>query len=353
MKSFTSKLRVYEKWKLLFLSTLGVSLFFSLLWWVGFERLLSIFSTVEISWLVLSILLGFIVYPVRAWRWRILLTPIKNPIKFPTIFWVSVAGYMFNVVIPVRVGEPLRAALLSGKEGLDFLGCLSSVLVERILDLIFVAGLVAITLILLPIQVRLPLWVSSGLVLTGIIASLMLILLIFSIRWEGKILSILKKISSFLPATNKLKVKILQWFSSIICGAKSLTYNLRTTLMVIVSTLIVWITNFFALFFLFMAFRFTLPILLMILIYGLVTLILILPAPPGYTGTYETFWLLVFLCVGLSETDIVLALGVANHVIMLLTSLFLGLLGLSWLGLSFTEILKKGKKMFKNTYWKV
>jgi uncharacterized membrane protein YbhN (UPF0104 family) len=64
----------------------------------------------------------------------------------------------------------------------------------------------------------------------------------------------------------------------------------------------------------------------------------ILPATPGYVGSYEAFWVLIFTLLGVTQADLLLAMGVISHLIGLLPTIILGCVSVVWLGVSFEEI---------------
>jgi len=65
---------------------------------------------------------------------------------FKQVFLTLNEGYLLNNLLPFRLGEVGRAFLLSKKTDLSFLQVLSTILIERALDLAMAAGLLLITL---------------------------------------------------------------------------------------------------------------------------------------------------------------------------------------------------------------
>ena len=88
---------------------------------------------------------------VRAVRWRILLRPILPPradgsqanSSLVNIFEVVVIGYMANNVLPARIGELVRAYVLSLRENVRKTATLATILVERIFDGLTMVGFAA------------------------------------------------------------------------------------------------------------------------------------------------------------------------------------------------------------------
>ena len=84
-------------------------------------------------WLIPGLISYFIGVGIRAVRWHYLLGPIQ---KVPTrrLFPVVVIGYMANNVLPVRMGEVVRAYVLDRREGVRKTAALATIVVERIMD---------------------------------------------------------------------------------------------------------------------------------------------------------------------------------------------------------------------------
>lgn len=81
---------------------------------------------------------------LRAYRWRLILParPDGHPIPMVRLVPVLLVGYLGNAVLPARLGEPLRAALVHRRERVGIPEALGSVLLERIVDVATLAGLV-------------------------------------------------------------------------------------------------------------------------------------------------------------------------------------------------------------------
>ena len=80
---------------------------------------------------------------VRSIVWRILL---QEQASFRQIFFTLNEGYLLNNLLPFRLGEFGRAFLLGRKAGIGFWQVLSSILIERSLDMALAVGLLFSTL---------------------------------------------------------------------------------------------------------------------------------------------------------------------------------------------------------------
>jgi uncharacterized protein (TIRG00374 family) len=102
-------------------------------------------------------------------------------------------------------------------------------------------------------------------------------------------------------------------------------------------TWILWLTQTSAIYLTFIAFNYPLPFAAAILGGVLMSVSHILPATPGYVGSYEIFWVLIFTFLGVTE-NLLLATAVISHLIGVLPIVIVGCLSVVWLGASFEEI---------------
>ena len=89
-----------------------------------------------------GLLLMFLSHAVRAYRWQIVLRPLKTRTSFWRAFKATIAGYGMNNLIP-RSGEIVRPYLMSRGEGMPFAGVLASVVIERLADVVALSILIA------------------------------------------------------------------------------------------------------------------------------------------------------------------------------------------------------------------
>lgn len=71
---------------------------------------------------------------VRSWRWKALLAPAKRDTTFHSRFAAVNIGFMANNLLPARIGEFLRAYVLSRLEPVPVVASLGSLVIERLFD---------------------------------------------------------------------------------------------------------------------------------------------------------------------------------------------------------------------------
>ena len=84
---------------------------------------------------------GILVYLLaRSVRWRLLLGP---GVSLWRCFWVTNIGYLVSNVLPFRLGDPARAVVIGRGGTVSTAAALSTVVVERVLDMLMVVALLA------------------------------------------------------------------------------------------------------------------------------------------------------------------------------------------------------------------
>ncbi len=74
---------------------------------------------------------------LRAWRWGVLLIPVKHSLSYGSLFSLTVAKYVINL-IPPRAGEVVASVALARKEHISSASVIATSLLERVLDLVTV-----------------------------------------------------------------------------------------------------------------------------------------------------------------------------------------------------------------------
>lgn len=130
---------MHHKRKIIISLVLGV-LFSCAAVYVSFRNvpLLQLFdyiSTFNFWWIVPSTAIALSTYLVRGLRWKIILNPIRR-IGFWHAFHPLVIAFTINCLLPGRLGELARPAILYKRDNVDFSKSLATVAVERVFDII-------------------------------------------------------------------------------------------------------------------------------------------------------------------------------------------------------------------------
>lgn len=155
----------------------------------------------EASWfwiIIFSAILLFSHY-LRALRWKYILNSVKADTSVKNLFGALMVGYGVNNIIP-RAGEVTRAVLLGKWEGLSRSSMFGTVIVERVIDIIFmlIAVLVSAYIWSGDLYESFP-WLKTALILSFMLILLLIIFLISVIKLKekfyGGIIKLLGRIS--------------------------------------------------------------------------------------------------------------------------------------------------------------
>ncbi len=220
---------------------------------------------------------------IRAARWRILLSPQKE-IKRKYLFEATLMGYMGNNVLPFKLGEVLRAVVVSKRHELKVSGVGASIVVERGLDMfsfLILAGTYG---------VMVPTFESAKLLSAlGLAALLFVVIMGFFVnRHHDRFARRINRWSTQM--TEKGHPRRAEHLESIFKGLETI-WRMPKPLHVIAQTALLWIFYLAVTILGLAAFNFDLSMLqlwevsLILLIFT--TLSLSIPAAPGYVGTYH------------------------------------------------------------------
>ncbi len=222
---------------------------------------------------------GLITLPwlaVRGLFWRTLL---QEKASYKDVFLTLNEGYLINNLLPLRLGEVGRAFLLGRKAGLDFWQVLSTILIERSLDLVITAALFLITL---PFVAGASQARQIALV-TGVIFGIGLLLIYLLARNRPRALALVERMGRRWPLVQRLAGQRVMAFLD---GLAVLT-DLRRFLIALGCVLLNWLLGVTQYYLLLLAFFPDATPLWAAFTLGAGALGLALPSSPGGVGVYE------------------------------------------------------------------
>jgi uncharacterized protein (TIRG00374 family) len=280
-----------------------ISAFF--LWWALNKLNLGDFwmavKSANYWWILPGIAVYFIAVWARAWRWHYLLKPIKA-IKTRVMFPVTCIGYMGNNIYPARAGEVLRAVVLKRREGVPVSASLATIIVEKFFDAVVMLGFVFVNL---PELARLK--GNSGFVgniqQVAIIGTILafIILLIFLLAAMFPLVTARFGqwfIDRLIPG--RWRVKVSGIMHKFLDGLASLR-SPANILMVFLTSVVIWLLETGKYWFVMHAFNFHVSFFALMLMNGIVNLITIIPAAPGYIGTFDASGIAVLIAYGVEQ----------------------------------------------------
>ncbi len=286
----------------------------------------------EIGWVVMSLIFVTGGLWTRAIRWRGLLGD-----KIATVQ----AFHMLNIAmllnqLPLRAGEVARSVLAT-RSGVPFVTAVTSILVERLLDVLLVVIWLALALTQLPDAQ--PEMSSAALLFgaAGVIAMIMLVVFARRPQWARALLAFFERI---LPVFRRLPLHTL--LENVLEGIKPLAHW-RSAVHAIGWTIVSWVFSLGTFYTLALALGLQTEVfLLTVLSVTLASFAIAIPVSVASIGPFEGAVRLSGDALGISAT-LSLSLGFLFHGISVLGYAIWGTIGLVALGVSLSEIIKSSE----------
>jgi len=245
---------------------------------INFWELWISIKNVNFILVILAIVILLLSNVIRAWRWQILVKPIKD-VSFEPAFSSIMIGYFGNSVLPFRMGEFLRAFVVADKTSLTASTAFGTIVIERILDFI---GLSTVILLIMTVY---PLASVGGSIIIGVIG-LSLTAFIFIFLFGGFKSSLLVKIEKSSLLRIGLLHKILLFIKNFLDGATTIRATNKLGI-ILLYTLIIWIMYYCSTYLATIATGIELEWFGFGVLLISTTLAISVPAAPGYVGTYH------------------------------------------------------------------
>lgn len=239
--------------------------------------------------LVLAALVQLLHLALRAARWRILLNPMKKGIGYYNLSSTICIGYMVTMLLPGRIGEVLRPVMLAARERITKSGSLATVILERLMDGLAVASLLAIYLVFFWDSGTEGAGASDGIGGRGAVIFGGLILVSFPMLWA--LVHFRKQAARLLGRLiredGKLGKTVHGIFHGVVDGFEVLKGG-RALLAAWTYTFLIWIIISFSIWFSLLAFNIRIPMAGSLLMLAALTIGIAIPTQGG-VGTYEWF----------------------------------------------------------------
>jgi uncharacterized protein (TIRG00374 family) len=177
-------------------------------------------SHASIFWIIILVFSFFTSHILRALRWKVILSSVKKDTSFKNLFGSIMIGYGVSCVVP-RLGEITRAVLIGKWEDLSRSSMFGTVILERVIDVIFFGLAVLLSAIIWSesIYIEFP-WLKTALYLTTFFVFLLFFFLFLIIRYKEKFYNYVTKIIGLF--SEKIAAKSVYVFEMLIQGFSSL-----------------------------------------------------------------------------------------------------------------------------------
>lgn len=316
-------------------------------------------------WYLLLTTLFIILYLViRAWRWRFML---ENEIAISPTFHIQNIGYLVNNYLPLRLGDITQAVLIGNVPPITISRGLSSVVMARILDMMFIVILLPFTLSQVD---TIPEQIQSMTRIVGIFVTVAIILLVLSANQRPFVEKVSTSIFKWLTQTSKTtthwaehkiaaskrpffykplhsifgglsKLDTKAWVHRIddfLVGLSSLTH-LKSGLILITYTILIWIPIIGAYYTGMVAVNLQPTIAMAAFVMCAAAFSVAAPSSPGQVGVYHAGVIFTLVNI-LGQPDAESAsFAFLYHAIYILLMTVLGIIGLFATGATFQHVI--------------
>ncbi|MFC1867630.1 lysylphosphatidylglycerol synthase transmembrane domain-containing protein [Thermodesulfobacteriota bacterium] len=269
---------------------------------VDLARIWAVIRASDLSLLALVVIITLFQFVIRAWRWRILLEPIKRT-GFSNRLLSIFIGFAGNCVLPARLGEFIRANYLGQKEDISRSSAFGTIVVERLFDGLTLLLLLLIGLMCTSFPEKMGA-VAGSLRATGLflfLAYLLMIAFLAGFKYRPDIFfNLLGRLLFFLSSHHRSKIiDIVRNFGLGLVPIK----NAYGWVQVIFYSLLLWSSSLYQIQLIVNSIGLSLPFIATFLILAMASFGVMIPSAPGFIGTFHLAAQYGFLLYGVARVE--------------------------------------------------
>lgn len=269
---------------------------------INLSELWNTLKSANYLWVIPNIIVVMFAMFHRAYRWQIMLDPIKH-VNLHDLFASTMVGFMANNVLPLRMGEFVRAYSIGRLGNLSRSASFATIVLERVFDIFTLLIMLAVIMIfrLLPLNPEGEHYqniVYAGYLMLAVSIALFVLLLFLKIKSQPT-LNLFKKLLKPFPAKlSNIALDMLEKFAA----GLSVLGDTKKMISISIHSIILWFVTGISNYFIFMAFGLNdLPWTASFVVLIVVTLGITVPNAPGYVGVYHA---LVVLALSFYPTEV-------------------------------------------------
>jgi uncharacterized membrane protein YbhN (UPF0104 family) len=273
------------------------------------EKLLIALEHFTLEYLLFSVVICLCAWWLRGWRYRIILQSLNYRVSVAVATACVFVSQTANLIVPARLGDFVRVFILKHEFSTTYSEGISSLVVERVFDIITVALLGAISLFFV---LNAPPWVYT-LVVIPLVAGAIFFGILLCI---GKCSSKKRYIQILLTMLHEIKKASLSFRSIVALGSTSI---------------VIWFLDIFVCIAVILMFQQQIPFAVVALAIVIGNLVKAVPLTPGGIGTYEPALTATFYMFGV-PLDIAVLISIIDHLIKNLVTLAGGIISIYFFG---------------------
>lgn len=203
------------------------------------REILKALRSARFDYVALSLAGIMLFLALRAIRWRFML---DNAVSYGRVFHIQNIGYLLTYILPFRLGDVGRAVLIGNVPPVTVAQGVSTMVVERVFDLLFIVILLPFTLANVE---ALPPGVRDAARVATLLAAIAIVILILAANYQRHAMRIFGRIMNRLSFLNGQRWS--HHFEQLLAGLNSLT-RLKDGLFLALLSILIWVPIVFAYF---------------------------------------------------------------------------------------------------------
>ena len=273
------------------------------------DQLLVALQNIIPAYLLIGVGICLCAWWLRGWRYHTILKSLNYSVSVTVSTACIFVSQTVNLVVPARLGDFVRVFILKHEYNTTYSEGVSSLVVERVFDVVTVAFLGAVSLFFV---LNAPSW----------FATLIIVPLAAGVIFFGFLL-IVGKFSS----SNKYVVIVLTMLHEI----KRASLTMRSLALLGTSSVVTWLLDILACTTVVMMFEQKIPFAVIVLAVVIGNLVKAVPLTPGGIGTYELSLAITFELAGVAPA-IATLIAVIDHLVKNLVTLVGGIISIYYFG---------------------
>ncbi|MDO9326458.1 MAG: lysylphosphatidylglycerol synthase transmembrane domain-containing protein [Methanoregula sp.] len=273
------------------------------------DDLIQALQLMEPAYFVMGIFICLVAWWLRGWRYHTILNSLNYQVSVAVATACIFVSQTVNLIVPARLGDFVRVFILKHEYNTTYSEGVSSLVVERVFDIVTIALLGAVSLLFV-LNVRSEFYI---IIFVPIIVCLVFFVFLLFI---GK---------------NSSKNRYIQIILTMLHEIKRASLSLRSVVLLGGSSLVIWLIDILVCYAVVLMFQQQIPFAIIVLAIVIGNLVKAVPLTPGGIGTYEFALASTFGLVGVLPA-VAFLIAVIDHLIKNLVTLAGGVVSIYYFG---------------------
>ena len=302
-------------------------------------EILAAMQTADLGYLGLAVVGMLLFLIIRAVRWRFMLS---NDVALSTTFHIQNIGYLLTNILPLRIGDVARAVLIGNVPPITISRGISTMVVERMLDMIIIVTMLPFTLAYVPF---LEPWMQDAALGSGIAALGGTLLLIVAANKRPFVQKLITRLLQPIPFLDSAI-----WIGRVdrlLAGLDSLTRP-KDGLILALLSILTWLPIIFSYYVVLLAVGIQPTIPMAAFVVCAAAFSIAAPSSPGQIGVFHAGVIAALAMLGQPRAEAA-SFAFIYHLLNLLSMVIVGLIGIYATGATWGKVIESTQAFMRRT----